>query len=276
MFIEHIWDTRKNPVVVGSMFVVGKIYRETKDRNGIPRQSVTQICAPLLYAPATLEPESGNSFEVVIDDFMPQLNHKLLDKVFQIDTKAAKIYSDMDLEEFSEQIPFFPLKIDDAKTSRVSKGHFNLQKIAIPDLEDFLDISLGKLNAELRIVPAHAVLIGTEIDYLTVVGELERLASWKNFADTALESGFFPESEDLAEIQVDLGEEYSDTSDQKEPRFEHGFEAFPLSPTQKAIKDQVRKEPLVTVTGPPGTEESYRSSYCSGSCICKQNSIVFL
>jgi len=271
-------DTRKNPVVVGSMFVVGKIYRETKDRNGIPRQSVTQICAPLLYAPATLEPESGNSFEVVVDDFMPQLNHKLLDKVFQIDTKAAKIYSDMDLEEFSEQIPFFPLKIDDAKNFlEYLKGHFNLQKIAIPDLEDFLEISFKeeKLNAELRIVPAHAVLIGTEIDYLTVVGELERLASWKNFADTALESGFFPESEDLAEIQVDLGEEYSDTSDQKEPRFEHGFEAFPLSPTQKAIKDQVRKEPLVTVTGPPGTGKSHTAAAIALDHVFANKTVLF-
>src|SRR6056300_1821703 len=204
-------DTRKNPVVVGSMFIVGKIYRETKDRNGVPRQSVTQICAPLLYAPATIEPDSGNTFEIIVDDFLPQLNHKLLDKVFQLDSKAAKIYADMDLEEFSEQIPFFPLKLEDAKNFLdYLKGHFNLQKMVIPELYNFSEPSLKeeKLNADLRIVPAHAVLIGTEIDYLTVVGELERLAQWSNFGDTALEHGFLPDNEDLAEIQIDFGDDY--------------------------------------------------------------------
>ena len=136
-------DTRKNPVVVGSLFIVGKIYRETKDRNGVPRQSVTQICAPLLYAPATIEPDSGNTFEIIIDDFLPQLNHKLLDKVFQLDTKAAKIYADMDLEEFSEQIPFFPLKLEDAKNFLdYLKGHFNLEKMVIPELYDFSETKL--------------------------------------------------------------------------------------------------------------------------------------
>jgi len=271
-------DTRKNPVVVGSLFVVGKIFRELKDRNGIPRQSVTQICAPLLFSPATIEPESGNAFEVIVDDFMPQLNHKLLDKVFQLDSKAAKIYSEMDLEEFSDQIPFFPLKIDDAKNFLdYLKGHFNLKEIAIPNIYDFSETSLKeeKLNAQLRIVPAHALLIGTEIDYLTVVGELERLASWKNFGDTALEYGFLPDSEDHQEIQVDLGDEYSQSENEKKPRFEHGFEAFPLSPTQKTIKDQVRKEPLVTVTGPPGTGKSHTAAAIALDHVFANKTVLF-
>ena len=271
-------DTRKSPVVVGSLFIVGKIFRETKDRNGVPRQSVTQICAPLLYAPATIEPDSGNTFEIIVDDFLPQLNHKLLDKVFQLDTKAAKIYADMDLEEFSEQIPFFPLKLEDAKNFLdYLKGHFNLQKMVIPELYDFSETSLKeeKLKSELRIVPAHAVLIGTEIDYLTVVGELERLAQWKNFGDTALESGFLPDNEDLTEVQVDFSDEYSSEEVVKEPRFEHGFEAFPLSPTQKAIKDQVRKEPLVTVTGPPGTGKSHTAAAIALDHVFANKSVLF-
>ena len=82
----------------------------------------------------------------------------------------------MDLEEFSEQIPFFPLKVDDAKNFMdYLRGHFNLEKLIVPSLEDFESTSLKeeRLNSDLRIVPAHALLIGTEIDYLTVVGELE-------------------------------------------------------------------------------------------------------
>ena len=271
-------DTRKNPVVVGSMFIVGKIYRETKDRNGIPRQSVTQICAPLLYAPATLQPNNGNMFEVIVEDFLPQLNHKLLDKVFQIDRRAAKIYSEMDLEEFSEQIPFFPLKLEEAKNFLdYLKGHFNLQEIAIPELYNFSEPSLKeeKLNADLRIVPGHALLIGTEIDYLTVVGELERLAEWSNFGDTALEHGFLPDNEDLAEIQIDFGDDYDHVKEERLPRFEHGFEAFPLSPTQKTIKDQVRKEPLVTVTGPPGTGKSHTAAAIALDHVFANKSVLF-
>ena len=119
----------------------------------------------------------------------------------------------MDLEEFSEQIPFFPLKVDDAKNFMdYLRGHFNLEKLIVPSLEDFESTSLKeeRLNSDLRIVPAHALLIGTEIDYLTVVGELERLAEWKNFGDTALEHGFLPESEVFGEIDVD----FDDNQDQ--------------------------------------------------------------
>jgi len=202
----------------------------------------------------------------------------LLDKVFQLDSKAAKIYADMDLEEFSEQIPFFPLKLEDAKNFLdYLKGHFNLQKMVIPELYHFSETSLKeeKLKSELRIVPAHAVLIGTEIDYLTVVGELERLAQWKNFADTALESAFLPDSEDLTEVQVDFSDEYSSEEVVKEPRFEHGFEAFPLSPTQKAIKDQVRKEPLVTVTGPPGTGKSHTAAAIALDHVFANKTVLF-
>ena len=168
IYIELLTDIRKNPVVIGSLFIVGKIFKEIKDRNGVTRQTSTQICAPLLYVPAVLEPNHGNSFQVTIEEFMPQLNHRLLDKVFQIDTKASKIYSEMDLEEFSEQIPFFPLKLEDAKNfTDYLRGHFNLEKLVVPDLENFKEVSLKeeKLNSELRIVPAHALLIGTEIDY---------------------------------------------------------------------------------------------------------------
>ena len=271
-------DIRKNPVVIGSLFIVGKIFKEIKDRNGVTRQTSTQICAPLLYVPAILEPNHGNSFQVTIEEFMPQLNHKLLDKVFQIDTKASKIYSEMDLEEFSEQIPFFPLKVDDAKNFMdYLRGHFNLEKLIVPSLEDFESTSLKeeRLNSDLRIVPAHALLIGTEIDYLTVVGELERLAEWKNFGDTALEHGFLPESEVFGEIDVDFGDNQDQQEVKREPRFEHSFEAFPLSPTQRKIKEQVRKEPLVTVTGPPGTGKSHTAAAIALDHVFANKSVLF-
>ena len=78
----------------------------------------------------------------------------MLDKVFQLDSKAAKIYADMDLEEFSEQIPFFPLKLEDAKNFLdYLKGHFNLEKMVIPELYDFSETSLKeeKLKSELEL-----------------------------------------------------------------------------------------------------------------------------
>tara|TARA_B100000965_G_scaffold380267_1_gene376679 strand:+ start:1783 stop:5043 length:3261 start_codon:yes stop_codon:yes gene_type:complete len=274
----HKQDVRKNPVIVGSLFIVGKIYKAYKGKDGTMRQSITKICAPLLYSPATLVPGEGNGFEIEVDEYLPQLNHRLLDKVLQLDSRASKIYSDMDLEEFNDQVPFFPLQIEDTKNFLdYLKGHFNISELDIPFIEEFkeTDIKEESASEELRIIPAHGVLIGKEIDHLTVVGELERLSGWKNFGDTALEHSFFPENDEISFSTGDLDEESSLDEVFSEPLFSHEFEAFELSDTQKAIKDAVRQEPLVTVTGPPGTGKSHTASAIALDFVFANKTVLF-
>ena len=97
----------------------------------------------------------------------------------------------------------------------------------------------------------------------------------ENFGDTALEYGFLPESEVIDVIQVDIDDNEGDYFVDREPRFEHNFEAFPLSPTQREIKQQVRKEPLVTVTGPPGTGKSHTAAAIALDHVFANKSVLF-
>ena len=107
------------------------------------------------------------------------------------------------------------------------------------------------------------------------MGELERLSGWNNFGDTALEHSFFPENDEISFSSGDLDEESSLDEVFSEPLFSHEFEAFELSDTQKAIKDAVRQEPLVTVTGPPGTGKSHTASAIALDFVFANKTVLF-
>ncbi len=278
VYRTHKQDVRKNPIVVGSLFIVGRILKEYKGRDNVIRQKIIKICAPLLYVPASLIPGEGNGFEIEIDNYLPQLNHKLLDKVLQLNSRASKIYSEMDLEEFNDQVPLFPLQIEDTKNFLdYLKGQFNIHQLNIPEIDGFLstDIRQESVESDLRIVPSHGLLIGKEIDHLTVVGELERLSSWKNFGDTGLEHSFFPDNNEISFTDGLADEDFEREDRSRKPLFEHEFEVFELSDTQKAIKDAVRKEPLVTVTGPPGTGKSHTAAAIALDFVFANKTVLF-
>ena len=168
----------------------------------------------------------------------------------------------MDLEEFNDQVPFSITNWGYKKLLDYLKGQFNIHQLNIPEIDGFLstDIRQESVESDLRIVPSHGLLIGKEIDHLTVVGELERLSSWKNFGDTGLEHSFFPDNNEISFTDGLADEDFEREDRSRKPLFEHEFEVFELSDTQKAIKDAVRKEPLVTVTGPPGTGKSHTAA----------------
>jgi superfamily I DNA/RNA helicase/very-short-patch-repair endonuclease len=233
-------------ILVGALFLVG--------RHRPSGAASKRVCAPLVFGRARASHDlTGATFTLESE---LQLNLPLLADILDIDAENEDevLLRLNHLLDVTPDVPF-----DDAEV-----GHF-LASLStgfevpfdVGPWAGLIDVDLAEEAAKadrVRLIPSAAIFLGAQPSSLSVVRELDALASL-DLADTALAALLDPA--DLGEIVREADGGGASSVPAVPTDWHADIEVLDLTDQQRAAVASARTMPLTVVTGPPGTGKSY-------------------